>query len=139
VAAISKTSDAKPPEVPTKPEKPANIRQTWQQRIADGDRSYKDGNFVEAEKNFQGSATLAQDLGDCAELVVSLDKLAGVLLIQNRNHEAMVSLGRALDVRKRLLPAGHPNIGETENRLKFVRSRVAAQEVKPKKMDSPVN
>jgi hypothetical protein len=125
VAALPESAVQPTPGAPAKSETPADFRKAWQERISDGDRLYKESKFSDAEQSFKDSATIAQKLGDSAELVVSLDKLAGVLLIQNRNHDAMSSLTQALDVRKRLLPPGHPNIGETETRLNFVRSRLA--------------
>ncbi len=101
-----------------------DLEQECKHLIESGSKNFNDGNYVEAQLDFERSITVARQLGQDTRLMAdSLEKLAGIHIVRNNSHAATKALTEALRINEKLLPADDPIIEKTREKLETLHHR----------------
>ncbi len=92
--------------------------ETWMTYARAGDKAYRQGNYVKAEKEFLAAIKKAEEFGpQDPRLSKTLNNLAHVYRLQGKNAEAEPLLKRALSIREKVLGPEHARVATTLSNL----------------------
>lgn len=90
----------------------------WQTSYQSGVQAYREGNYVEAEKQFSSALSAAEELNaDDGVLMSTLNSLWDVYQRQGKYAQAEPLLRRVLELNEKSLGADHPNVAASLNNL----------------------